>query len=48
MGLVSWSAIWIYLVANLLGGAVAAFVFRFCSPKDVSPQATPATDALAR
>lgn len=48
MGLASWSAIWIYLVANLLGGAAAAFVFRFCSSKDVLPQATPATDALAR
>lgn len=48
MGLVSWSAIWIYLVANLLGGAAAAVVFRFCSPRDMSPQATPATDVLAR
>lgn len=47
MGLVSWSAIWIYLVANLLGGATAAIVFRFCSPKDVSPPATTATDALS-
>lgn len=48
MGLAPWSAIWIYLVANLLGGAAAALVFRLCSPKDVAPQATPATDALAR
>ncbi|MGH3769985.1 MAG: MIP/aquaporin family protein [Pseudonocardiaceae bacterium] len=45
MGLASWSALWIYLVANLLGGAVAAFAFRFCSPKDVPAQAAPVTDA---
>lgn len=25
MGLVSWASIWIYLVANLLGGAAAIF-----------------------
>ncbi|MGH3769983.1 MAG: MIP/aquaporin family protein [Pseudonocardiaceae bacterium] len=47
MGLASWSALWIYLVANLLGGAVAAFAFRFCNPEDVSTQATPVTDAQA-
>jgi aquaporin Z len=34
-GLVSWSMIWIFLVANLLGGAAAAFVFRFINPDDV-------------
>jgi aquaporin Z len=34
-GLVSWSMIWIFLVANLLGGAAAAFVFRFVNPDDV-------------
>lgn len=49
MGLVSWSSIWIYLVATLLAGAAAAFVFRLCSPADVRPLATPATDdAMAR
>jgi aquaporin Z len=29
MGLLSWSHIWIYLVANLLGGAAAASVFLY-------------------
>jgi len=28
MGLLAWSNLWIYLVANLLGGAAAAGVFR--------------------
>lgn len=35
MGILSWSNIWIYLVANLLGGAVAALVFRYLNPGDV-------------
>lgn len=34
MGLVSWSAIWIYLLANLAGGAIAAYVFKFASADD--------------
>jgi aquaporin Z len=34
-GMVSWSHIWIYLVADLLGAAAAAFVFRFVNPDDV-------------
>lgn len=28
-GLLSWSNLWIYLVANLVAGAVAAFTFKF-------------------
>ncbi|MEQ9264232.1 MAG: aquaporin [Balneolaceae bacterium] len=28
-GLLSWSNLWIYLVANLVAGAVAAFAFKF-------------------
>jgi aquaporin Z len=32
MGLLSWSDIWIYLVANLLGGATAAWVFLYTQP----------------
>jgi aquaporin Z len=32
MGLFSWSHIWIYLVANLLGGAAAAGAFRLIEP----------------
>jgi aquaporin Z len=32
MGLFSWSDIWIYLLANLLGGAAAAAVFLYTQP----------------
>jgi aquaporin Z len=35
MGLVGWASIWIYLVANLLGGAAAAYVFRAFNPGDI-------------
>lgn len=28
-GLLSWSNIWVYLVANLIAGALAAYVFKF-------------------
>jgi aquaporin Z len=34
MGLFSWSAIWIYLVANFLGGACAGIVFKLLNPAD--------------
>jgi aquaporin Z len=34
MGLLSWSNIWIYLVANLLGAAVAAVAFQYLNPDD--------------
>lgn len=34
MGLSSWSNIWIYLVADFAGGAVAAGAFRALSPAD--------------
>jgi len=34
MGIVAWSSIWIYLVAGLAGGAVAAFVFRITAGND--------------
>ena len=37
IGLFSWSAIWIYLVANLAGGALAALVFRLLNPEDLEP-----------
>jgi aquaporin Z len=33
-GLVSWSMLWIYVVACLAGGAGAGFAFRFLNPKD--------------
>lgn len=34
MGLVNWSDFWIYLIANLLGGALAAVAFRYLNPDD--------------
>ena len=37
IGLFSWSAIWIYLVANFAGGALAALAFRLLNPEDLEP-----------
>jgi len=34
MGLSAWSNLWIYLVANFAGGAVAAFTFKTINPQD--------------
>ena len=34
MGLSAWSSIWIFLVADFLGGAVAALTFKFVNPSD--------------
>jgi aquaporin Z len=34
MGLFSWGHIWIYLLANLAGGAAAAYVFRLIEPAE--------------
>ena len=32
MGLLSWGDVWVYLLANLAGGAAAAFAFLFTQP----------------
>lgn len=32
MRILAWGNLWIYLVANALGGAVAAYVFKFAHP----------------
>jgi len=45
-GLVSWSMLWVYLVANFAGGAIAGVVFRALHPTDIATQ--PAPDAPAR
>jgi len=34
MGLSAWPSLWIFLVGNLAGGAVAALVFKFANPDD--------------
>src|SRR5881227_4089751 len=34
MGISSWANIWLYLVANFLGGAVAPFAFKAINPSD--------------
>lgn len=36
MGLVNWADFWIYLLANLLGAAVAAVAFKYLNPDDVT------------
>ena len=36
-GLSAWTNLWIYIVANLLGGIAAAFAFRVMSPEDHEP-----------
>lgn len=51
MGISSWGNIWIYLVANFLGGAAAALVFRTVSPGDMLEEEAipmPAADEPAR
>jgi aquaporin Z len=35
MGLFSWSDIWLYLLADLAGGAAAAMAFRYLNPEDL-------------
>ncbi len=39
LGLLSWQHIWIHLVADFAGGAVAAFAFRALSPDDIEQEA---------
>ena len=34
MGMLSWSMLWLYLAADLLGGAAAGVVFRSLNPGD--------------
>jgi len=41
MGLVTWSAIWIYLVSNFAGAALAALAFSFASHADREVEAIP-------
>jgi aquaporin Z len=38
-GLATWSMLWIYLVATLLGGAIAGYVFRYLNPDDIDKPA---------
>jgi aquaporin Z len=39
-GLVSWSMFWVYAVANLAGGALAAVAFRLFNPTDLEEPST--------
>jgi aquaporin Z len=39
-GLVSWSMLWVYLVANLAGGLAAGLVFRLVNPDDLASEAS--------
>jgi aquaporin Z len=47
-GLASWSMLWIYVVATVVGGALAAIVFRFLNPGDVDAPLMPASSAVAK
>jgi glycerol uptake facilitator-like aquaporin len=38
MGLSTWEHIWIFLTANLVGGAVAALTYRFVNPDELEQQ----------
>jgi aquaporin Z len=42
MGMSLWSKIWVYLLANLLGGAVAGWTFKGLAPESESARPTPA------
>jgi aquaporin Z len=44
-GLASWSNLWIYLVATLLGGAGAGYAFRYLNPDDLEAPAVPKQEA---
>ena len=37
MGMSAWNHIWVYLVANLLGGTVAGFAFKGLAPEAAAP-----------
>ena len=39
-GLLSWSTIWIYLLANLVAGALAGYAFRVLNPDNLEPLAS--------
>jgi aquaporin Z len=47
-GLASWSMLWIYVVATVVGAAFAAIVFRFLNPGDVDARIRPASNAAAK
>jgi len=34
MGLYTWPTIWVYLVAQMIGGALAGLAFRVLNPAD--------------
>jgi len=34
MGMVAWSKLWVFVVANFMGGAAAALTFKFLCPND--------------
>jgi len=44
LGLSAWSNLWIFLVANFLGGAVAALLFKALNPDDLGDLAAAKTE----
>jgi aquaporin Z len=47
-GLASWSMLWVYLVATLIGGAIAGYAFRALNPDDVDRRAALIPPTLRR
>jgi aquaporin Z len=48
-GMVSWSMLWVYLVANLMGGALAGITFRLLNPGEyltASPESLTGSDHI--
>ncbi len=35
-GLAGWSVVWLVIIANLIGGAIAAYTFRYLNPADLA------------
>jgi len=48
MGLFSWANLWIYLVANFLGGAAAALTFKALNPEEAQEPELQRASAKAR
>jgi aquaporin Z len=46
-GITDWSMIWVYILAPLVGGAIAAFTFRALNPDDLVPSAGSAAGEAA-
>jgi aquaporin Z len=48
LGLSAWSNLWIFLVANVLGGAVAGLLFKALNPDDLGDAAAAKSDRSSK